>query len=324
MDFSKNIDFPPWYDSGRYYDLVQSFNLFDFYWNLNLRYLISGSLFSAGRYSSNIKSIDKKAIQDNVDSKIMSQWLNHTLERVPSDLMRKYYHELANEKVTDNLHLRKDVKRDKLFSKSISPLNWRKIKKIDLDFQQLSKNHLSEKEKSLLNLHLKNHISRFEVETDTDSFLESTKPYKEEKIFDVMYEPICTIWAGEDSHNVQINIDMRTPNSVLIKEFENLLKNLRKIEGLDFDKGKKSKPITFGRWIEFKLFEYFDLSLWFAYTDQKITDYQMGCILFPDEYEKDVTAIIRGSTRRYLDYILTDEYNQKLYWEVWVLLDEFK
>lgn len=320
MKTFNEIQLPPWYDNGKYYEIVKDFKVFDFFNNLTIRYLITGFLCDEGKFSSQIKNVKPEVFSNNHRiMQMIEDWAEKPLEIMPSDLVSKYFENARGEPEFDNSHLPENKFRDGLYKKTIHPLSWREVKQIDLTLKRFSNVELSKKEKELLQLHLKDHVSMFNVEKELESFHKSIKKYLKDEVFDVMYEPISLFLGGIDSYDVQINLDMRSPDIALIEDFKSLLSQLRKIDTFDFDGGRENNPVSLGRWVDFKIFEYIDLAIWFAVTGQNVTDPQMGNILYPDELNKDVTAIIRGSTRKYVDKALTDRFHEKLYWEAWTL-----
>lgn len=55
-------------------------------------------------------------------------------------------------------------------------------------------------------------------------------------------------------------------------------------------------PNELNRLTQFKVLPYIDLYLWAELTGEKLTQYQMASLLYPDEYEIDIKERLRSCT----------------------------
>lgn len=101
-----------------------------------------------------------------------------------------------------------------------------------------------------------------------------------------------------------INLD--SPDDVLISQFKNFLASRRTILGVDALEKIPSK-FNFSSWAQYQILGYFDLQL-FATTQRcRLTDRQIGELLFPGEFNVDLSDRIKDTTRGWVKKVFSNE-----------------
>ncbi|CDH07330.1 putative Z3947 protein [Xenorhabdus bovienii str. oregonense] len=93
-----------------------------------------------------------------------------------------------------------------------------------------------------------------------------------------------------------IHVDLYKNDDLIINDFTEWLKKKRKQENI----GTKTEKISdndLSKLAENKVLPYIDLYLWKIISGQKITQYQMANLLFPNEYEVNITDRLRLVTK---------------------------
>lgn len=89
------------------------------------------------------------------------------------------------------------------------------------------------------------------------------------------------------------------------KDFLYWLENYRKLMGYYAPKRDFTEK-NFNEWVSMQLLPYIDLSLIALYERTSITQYKLGCLLFPDDIEIDSTERIRRTVKPKAEWLLND------------------
>lgn len=94
---------------------------------------------------------------------------------------------------------------------------------------------------------------------------------------------------------LHLEVSIQAPDSIIIDNFKEWLKEAKKAHGSSLRNFFTPKEIK--KWSKNQLIPYIDLTLWARLEGVKITDAVMGNALFPNEYDKDRTAMIADTVR---------------------------
>jgi len=114
------------------------------------------------------------------------------------------------------------------------------------------------------------------------------------------------LFDGNRSLPLLTAIELDYDDETLIEKFLELVHEER--ENMDLLQArKKPKTINFQRWFTHAVLPYFDLTLWAEITSQKLTQSELGHMLWPNNYESDLTEHIRHTTRKHARVVFTYE-----------------
>ena len=100
-----------------------------------------------------------------------------------------------------------------------------------------------------------------------------------------------------------LTISLGASDEQLKEDFSEWLKQQRKNE-MSSAKKKMFTTIDLQRWVKLKVLSYIDLILISSYEGKTLTQNMLGRVLFPDDYDIDVTERIRQSVKPLADSLL--------------------
>lgn len=91
-----------------------------------------------------------------------------------------------------------------------------------------------------------------------------------------------------------ITVNLSMTDDVILASFKDWLSEQRRIRG---DNPKVTSKLiddgTLKRWADFRLLAYIDLLDWCEITETRLTQYQIGQLLYPEEYDVDISERVR-------------------------------
>lgn len=98
-------------------------------------------------------------------------------------------------------------------------------------------------------------------------------------------------------------IDFGATDEQLISDFKKWLANIRSLTKSE-NVSQRFTPAEMEAWHTNKLLPYIDLTIWMKITGAKITQQQLGLVLFPDNFEIILSDRIRKTTKKDADNLL--------------------
>jgi len=187
--------------------------------------------------------------------------------------------ELLNTKAKNNIAL---IKEKPLLIKEKSPLEFSSVK--DADYLNLywANYYRNNDLKNILKLSIN------EVTKDMLSKLVVPRPDKE---------------SAYDS--AMLMISLGATDEQLKKDFDKWLKNYRSHSKCTVRKKQFTEPKT-KKWTNNKVLPYLDLTLIADFENKQLTQNQLGRLLFPDDYDVDLTERIRRTVKPLADFLLDE------------------
>lgn len=107
--------------------------------------------------------------------------------------------------------------------------------------------------------------------------------------FDVVYADI-----SRESCSKLLTVNLQETDEIILGEFKKWLSEQRVERGDSIKRSSKQiDDKTLESWAEYKLLAYIDLLDWCDVTGNRFTHNQMGSLLYPDEYNVDVSERVR-------------------------------
>ena len=135
--------------------------------------------------------------------------------------------------------------------------------------------------------------------------------------------------ARHDGYTI-LSIDLNAPDKLLIEQFKNNIqqcKEARRI-GLNKKKGVSSiKEITqkdMDRWYNQQVLAYIDIKFWSDYSEDGLTNEQIGNILFPNEYDKSLAEKVRNTVSVIAKEILNTSVIRALQYQARVAFSDYE
>jgi hypothetical protein len=312
------LDVPDWFINGNYNELKDC-DLFDYYINFKKRVdSISGfhyspkdiffSNYQKNKNNYNSEILEGIGLKDRIESRAIKKKINEMIHHSPIQrYTRKERQAFYTDRNTTNLSPRfginANLKTDsnkyndclKVMScsdleNSLSDFDW---------FAKMNEFGWSKDETHLLDLERKRknemelQYAHDHIHGDSDDLLKQTSYDKIEKEIELLqkskntdniyYKPIDHFFESIPDQ-IQIQIDLRFPEDILVKKLKKLLNQLGKKKPKPFNVNSYSESKKITNWNKLKVFEYFDLKYWYHINDIKISDINILAYLFPEKY----------------------------------------
>lgn len=329
---------PSWF-SLELYSADKSLDLLDYYKSLSIRRLLIADYFG---FDDNIclnNFLSKPNSIENLKSE--PERLDEYLETIQTLPIEKISKKERSEYFKFNKNLigqdkqRNQLKKLNLFQDSVWALSWSEVNdKTDMLDGLANENVFTTlAEKRLFKLESKyNQANGYEdvfclesgsyledeSYSDDKSFsydMSTINQLREQGVISLYTDPIITL-LGHDPNNTFIGINLDASDEKLASDFKAFLKSARKLKNAQQSKGSSLKESFVKVFKKFKILEYFDLKIWFALNNTPVTDYQLAQILYPNEWEKDITSILRKSTKKYLNEYLGYTLHRKIHSQI--------
>jgi len=135
--------------------------------------------------------------------------------------------------------------------------------------------------------------------------------------------------AITDEYKALIQIDLLTPDVILVEKFKHHLKIIRKNKHLSFSnlqsKTQDSVLKKFNILVKYKLFAVFDLIYWASINGGKISQEKLGKAIFPelDFSDLDLKDRMRKTILPILDNCFHFRYSENLHWYIVINFNKY-
>ena len=132
--------------------------------------------------------------------------------------------------------------------------------------------------------------------------------------FDMVQTPLDLILKERETENRYCNyviIDLGAADEQIIKDFHHWLTEHRKFMGYELIKNITEELLK--ECIDYRVLQYIDLNLVAQYEGKKITQTRMANLIFSDEYEKDVVARLRKTTKPKAEWLFNELTLEQMY-----------
>ncbi len=116
---------------------------------------------------------------------------------------------------------------------------------------------------------------------------------------------------ARDLGDIGLRININATDEQLISDFKGFLDEVRKIVLLP--KRTTARGKTFGRknftsadfrkWSSLQILAYLDLTAWARFTNKQLTHHMLGEVLFPNEYDVDLTERVTKTVKPLAEFL---------------------
>jgi hypothetical protein len=123
---------------------------------------------------------------------------------------------------------------------------------------------------------------------------------EQEELTDTPLDIILKNRKNEDCSNTHVTVDLTATDEQITNDFKHWLTKYRQVIG------HKSRETNFTdndlrEWVKYRVLPYFDLMLVLKLEGKSITQAQAARLIFPDEYDVDITERLRRTTKQKAD-----------------------